>query len=501
MDGQKTPTESILDEDIDWTQEEPFSIFDFMEAVTALPEHIEHWNREIRDKASRFRRTRSRDRAEDNSENRSRPTYRREYSSYSTTPAKSSAIVGAVIGEDLQSRSVKHKVAAVPRRVNEATNRELAKFRSRVDEKTQSLMTKWREEKTVRTRDKFSFCVGVANLFFSGLLVGIAPEWIPFWYTAQAAYFLPLRVYLYKKRALHYFIFDLCYYVNALLIIWLWALPDSTFLFTAVWCLSYGPLAFAVLTWKNSLVFHSLDKVTSLFIHIDPPFVLHAIKHLYPDAAIRYPALASLPRLQVGKSLLIASLVYSIWQILYYVFIIEARKEKINSGKRPTSFTWLLAKRSGLVGSILAKFPPASQGLAFMGLQFLYAVLTMMPAVFFWYDSIRASSLFLAFTLAVSVWNGAGWYIEVWGRRFEKELLALKREIDQSSAQIANVTVSSSRSSSQGPHGLSPVVAAADAVINEENPTAALADEQQLDHQGDPKAIEPLTGEIDAKQV
>jgi hypothetical protein len=39
-----------------------------------------------------------------------------------------------------------------------------------------------------------------------------------------------------------------------------------------------GPLASAIITWRNSLVFHSLDKVTSLFIHVYPPVVLTVIR-------------------------------------------------------------------------------------------------------------------------------------------------------------------------------------------------------------------------------
>jgi hypothetical protein len=34
---------------------------------------------------------------------------------------------------------------------------------------------------------------------------------------------------------------------------------------------SNGPLAIAVIAWKNSLVFHDIDKITSLYIHIAPP--------------------------------------------------------------------------------------------------------------------------------------------------------------------------------------------------------------------------------------
>lgn len=34
---------------------------------------------------------------------------------------------------------------------------------------------------------------------------------------------------------------------------------------------SNGPLAGAIVMWKNSLVFHDIDKMISLFIHIYPP--------------------------------------------------------------------------------------------------------------------------------------------------------------------------------------------------------------------------------------
>jgi hypothetical protein len=35
-------------------------------------------------------------------------------------------------------------------------------------------------------------------------------------YTLQSLYLLPMRAYKYKKRAWHYFLFDLCYYVTIL---------------------------------------------------------------------------------------------------------------------------------------------------------------------------------------------------------------------------------------------------------------------------------------------
>lgn len=103
-------------------------------------------------------------------------------------------------------------------------------------------------------------------------------RWIHISYTVQGLYFLPLRAYQYKKRSWHYFLFDLCYYVTILNFIYMWFFPSNTALFMACYSLSHGSLASAVITWRNSLVFHDTDKVTSLFVHIYAPFTFTVIR-------------------------------------------------------------------------------------------------------------------------------------------------------------------------------------------------------------------------------
>jgi Protein of unknown function (DUF2838) len=157
-----------------------------------------------------------------------------------------------------------------------------------------SLAGSWQSAKVVRTREKVSFFFGVMSLLMSALIFGMAPQfvialkhlrfltlngrWVHIAYTAQGMYLLPPRVYKYKKRGWHYFLFDLCYYVTILNFIYIWFLPSSAGLFVACYCLSHGSLASAVITWRNSLVFHDSDKVTSLFIHIYPPFTFTVIR-------------------------------------------------------------------------------------------------------------------------------------------------------------------------------------------------------------------------------
>ena len=108
----------------------------------------------------------------------------------------------------------------------------------------------------------------------------LSARWVHVLYTVMGMYFLLLRAYTYKKRSWHYFLFDLCYYVTFLNFVFIWFLPSSPTLFVACYCLSHGSLASAVITWRNSLVFHDSDKITSLWIHIYAPFTFTVIRHV-----------------------------------------------------------------------------------------------------------------------------------------------------------------------------------------------------------------------------
>ena len=124
------------------------------------------------------------------------------------------------------------------------------------------LNTRWNDAVAVTAREKVSFIAGVLNIFISGYLVGGFPEWFYLWYTAQVLYFMPIRAYTYHRRGYHYFLADLCYFVNGLLLASLWLFPQSKRLFIGMFCLAYGNNAVAIAMWRNSMVFHSLDKTT-----------------------------------------------------------------------------------------------------------------------------------------------------------------------------------------------------------------------------------------------
>jgi hypothetical protein len=160
------------------------------------------------------------------------------------------------------SATAKERVIEEWRRRLPTADEQLDKYRKRMRTSVERLNTQWNETSAVTAREKASFIAGVLNIFISGYLVGAFPEYFYYWFTAQLMYFMPIRAYTYHKRGYHYFLADLCYFVNVLLLLSVWVFPQSKRLFISVFCLAFGNNAVAIAMWRNSMVFHSLDKTT-----------------------------------------------------------------------------------------------------------------------------------------------------------------------------------------------------------------------------------------------
>lgn len=316
---------------------------------------------------------------------------------------------------------------------------QLERYRKRMRSNVDKLGKQWNDTKVITLREKISFICGVLNIFITGYLIGAYPEYMHLWYSWQVLYFMPIRYYTYQKRGMHYFVADLCYFVNFLLMGSLWLFPGSKRLFISAYCLAFGNNAVAIIMWRNSLVFHSFDKVTSLFIHIMPCATLHCVVHLCnPEhQRDRFPAVYAIKHSPPGSPTAYANLVsmltwstipYAVWQLSYYFFITVRRREKIAAG-RPTSFTWLRKSYSkAWIGRLVLSLPESLQETAFMLIQYSYAVATMLPCPL-WFYSRWASATFLMVVFIWSIHNGSTYYIDVFGKRFQKELEAMKAEV------------------------------------------------------------------------
>jgi len=188
------------------------------------------------------------------------------------------------------------------------------------------------------------------------------------------------------------------------------------------------------------MVFHSLDKVTSLFIHIMPPVTLHCLVHLtdpefqkanFPAIYnIRFSPATSSEHYSLWSMMIWATVPYAVWQLSYHFLITVRRREKIAAG-RPTSFTWLRKSYSkAMIGRFVLGLPDSLQEPAFMMVQYFYALGTMVPCpIWFWYR--WPSACFLMAVFIWSIYNGATYYIDVFGKRFQNELEQLKKDVSK----------------------------------------------------------------------
>lgn len=326
------------------------------------------------------------------------------------------------------------------RKVRQKTFDQRQKVLLQLNQKAAHVRSEMQQPVYVKFKDKIFFSLGVLNFGLScGALAGF-PSSYPEFYTLQMVTLLPLRLYEYRKQKWGYFLLDFCYYANLLLLLYLWVWPHNSTLFQICYSFANGPVGVAIIAWRNSLVFHSLDKLTSLTIHMSPAIVTSLLRHhIVTDHESSKYSTAEADQgflMQLYYQFWIPIVFYCIWQILYFVKVQvfdKAKIEKRNRSAEPlkyiTSYTEL-RKSSGLmkniINSVSKKYQPFMFGLA----QLAFTMLTMVPVLLFWHSKYL-NLAWLLLLLSWSTWNGANFYVEVFAARYVEQLSQLERELKE----------------------------------------------------------------------
>ncbi|KAG7193574.1 uncharacterized protein KQ657_000643 [Scheffersomyces spartinae] len=319
------------------------------------------------------------------------------------------------------------------------------KFLDKVNKRLGKLDDSLSESLKSSATEKLFYAFAVFLIGLIGFVMGKYPEHFHVLHTVIFCMLMPIRFYTYFKQSFQYYLADLCYYVNILLIAFIWWFPQSKSLFISVFSLSLGTLAFAVITWRNSLVLHSIEKTTSSFIHVMPPFTMFVLVHEIPKefAQVRFPAVVQVTNWNFYNGILFTSIYYTVWQVSYHYFITIRKREKIRNGK-VNSFSYLRKRNKDTVlGRFVNGLPYAwMQVLAFTLIQFGYQLLTMMLCPI-WFKYKYACGSFVCFIFIWAAYNGATYYIDVFGKQFKKEVDILRQEVAALQQQQQNSATSS----------------------------------------------------------
>jgi len=187
-------------------------------------------------------------------------------------------------------------------------------------------------------------------------------------------------------------------------------------------------------SWRNSLVFHSLDRVTSSYIHILPPLLAFCLRW-YPPEGLVFPA-----ALPFRYAMSAALAFYLSWQAayLFYTEVIHPPAPACDTsirvltsskkGKAPphcytgiTRTTYVSARALGIMAKG-ERFDAETwkTKMIFVTVQLLYTFATLLLA-YGLSNSYKCHVAYLLSILACCTWNGGSYYIEVFSKAYRKQ--------------------------------------------------------------------------------
>ncbi|KAJ7524080.1 hypothetical protein O6H91_18G076800 [Diphasiastrum complanatum] len=311
-------------------------------------------------------------------------------------------------------------------------NRRTRRISPKVVIKTKQILSK-QAEKIVKQADeheqflnKIKYCVGVFCFGTFCYLLGSRPQDIPKLYCLFFLTIAPLRWVHYRIRKWHYYLLDFCYYANVIFMVMLMYFPNNEKLFMICFSFSEGPLSWALIVWRCSLVFSSFDKIISVLIHLLPGTVFFIIRWWDPITFPRHSAEATgpwpaWPVVMTERALwtwlfMVPLVAYTVWQILYFVIVNGLRRQRLlNDPEIMTSYRELSRKASkanniwwrlsGLLGD-------ENRVVMYAVLQALFTVATMALTVPM-FKSYRMHIAFELLKVVASIWNGGNFFFEV----------------------------------------------------------------------------------------
>mmetsp|Transcript_44261 Transcript_44261/g.71152 ORF Transcript_44261/g.71152 Transcript_44261/m.71152 type:complete len:912 (+) Transcript_44261:529-3264(+) len=201
--------------------------------------------------------------------------------------------------------------------------------------------------------------------------------------------------------------------------VYCWIYPSSTF-FKALFVVSNGPLAWSVVVFDNSLVFHDWEKVFSVFIHINPALFTYSLRWhcgegFFSDAVEgEYSSFSS-----VSRAL---KYIYIPWCIGYYTWVFLVLAKRAREKRLMTLYEYMTdAGGFGFFKKISA-ISLVNKAI-YVLFHLVAGTVTMVMASLLWYDRI-AHSAFLVSILCAACWNSAEHYFEDFSKKYEDDVTA-----------------------------------------------------------------------------
>lgn len=232
----------------------------------------------------------------------------------------------------------------------------------------------------------------------------------------------------YKSQGWHYYMADICYAVNALILIFFQVYPKNDYLFKACFLFSNGCLAVAVGAFRNQMVFHKLDNMSSLMLHIFPQTAMWNLRWntmpyeaTLPEDQRRFLSIDT--AFDVKKFFVFPLFLYFIWATCYVLINFVIARKRIKERNYDNMFSYYLSMPT--TKKIIYCCGRNYVLVVFMGVHFSFFLFCHCCAMLVFY-SYWFHTLCLNFWLCWSIWNAACFYMDYFAKKYDASLAKLE---------------------------------------------------------------------------
>lgn len=207
--------------------------------------------------------------------------------------------------------------------------------------------------------------------------------------------------------------------------------PSSKELYYFLFFMSVGALSYALFVFRNSFIFHHLDKMTDLIIHLLPLITMWNIHwslrgtQEHKDWGFLEVENIHFDMTFVKDVFIAFNKGYITWAVLYYTVIMGICRERIQKRKY-WSFFQMNTDNSKTGTNLKNKYGIWAAAVYFSAKHYLYCLIigsVMMPG--FFYKTYMAVEVVIYILLVVK--NGADYYINYFSRKYELNLEQLDK--------------------------------------------------------------------------
>eukprot|EP00922_Rhytidocystis_sp_ex-Travisia-forbesii_P036042 GHVS01053469.1.p1 GENE.GHVS01053469.1~~GHVS01053469.1.p1 ORF type:complete len:661 (+),score=122.90 GHVS01053469.1:148-2130(+) len=329
-------------------------------------------------------------------------------------------IMDTTFGSDLihLMRSANSAVRGLPHSIK----RDITARKQRMLDRSERVWRRLQGAKVKQWWHKVCFLIVFYDVIVSSIWVGSMPHLYYLWHTGKYTFLMAIRFMIFRWKGWHYYLFDFCYYSNFLLLVYIWIFPKWHLLWRIIFGFN-GILGLSVVVFRDSLVPHAFQRVTSAENHISPVVVMWTLRWFHHTDVFSLPDYTSQHE-SIYEGFIESLCAYLLWSCLYYTKLFIVSAFKIEKNNYATLYKYVAIEQGKL-----SRLPEALQdhgeavfmachfGLFFFG----YLVVPILARSFY------AHTLFVVSVLSTQIYNGGSFYMDYFAKHYESQLAVIEQ--------------------------------------------------------------------------